>query len=96
MIEENKKQWYKLDFEEQEKIKQDIIKKLDKNIFLGGLIKLTKIEMFVLIGEMLDRIDFEYENFEEDFKDNCWDRKYWLIETLDPEYFSKRKYNEDN
>lgn len=83
------KKWYELDFEDYEKAKPNIIKKLDKNIFLSGLVKLTKVEMYILIDLILDRIDFEYENFEEDIKDNLWDKKYWLIQTLDSGYFSK-------
>lgn len=79
-------------FEEKEKLKPEIIKKIDNNVFLTGLFKLTKKEMYVLIVEILFRIDFEYENFERDFKDNVYDKKCWLIDTLDPEYFSKQKY----
>lgn len=75
-----------------EKEEKAIAKKLWKTPFASrNLQVLKKSELLILIGEILNRIGWEYENqwHELDIKDVLFEEKCWLIEMLDPEFFKK-------
>lgn len=91
----------KMTCEEIEKEKKVIAKIIDKNIFLSGLQKLTKIQLIILVNDLVERLDItinlndDCDIDERDFKDMGWDYKCLLIETLYPNYFMEVDDEED-
>ena len=84
----------KLSFEEIEQQKKIIAEKIYNSAFLSGFQKLTKIQLLILVNELVDRFDYLI-NIEScsidyrDFKDVSWDQKCLVVETLCPNFFDK-------
>lgn len=71
--------------------KREIAKKLWSTPFAAARLQLfKKSELLILVDEILDRIGRDYGLWpEQDIKDLLFDKKWWLTETLDPDFFKK-------
>lgn len=85
---------WEIEFEKEQEEKHKLATKIwDIPFAVANLHKLTKKELLMLIQEMLERIRVDYKQdwFEYDIKDIMFEQKCWIIEALDPNFFTKEK-----
>ncbi len=69
--------------------KKRLAELIAKAPFHGGLSKFSKKDYLTLIFAIEDKIAFEKGWYEYDAKDFVFECKCFLIESLDPDYFSR-------
>ena len=89
------KKYEEMTYEEQNAEKENIAKILWDSPFCSGVQKLNKMQLILLVMELVERLDFlinlngDWNVDERDFKDTSFDQKCLMIESVDNDFFKE-------